>query len=121
MKVIATRAQQVLSTPIGESQQGFVHGRNIMKTVMMMMALLATANHQPELAAAFSEVILLLDFKKAYDIVSREFLFLVLRKFGFSEAFINMLRKLHDGTTAQFLVNGELSKVQAVRSGIRQG
>eukprot|EP00644_Phytophthora_capsici_P003451 jgi/Phyca11/8806/fgenesh1_pm.PHYCAscaffold_31_\ len=93
----------------------------MMKTVMMMMAILAQANHQPELAAELSEVILLLDFKKAYDTVSREFLFVVLRKFRFSEAFINMLRKLHDGTTAQFLVNGELSEVQVVRSGIRQG
>jgi hypothetical protein len=120
-KVVATRTQRVLGKPIGDSQQGFVHGRQMMKTVMMMLAILATANDEPELAAQLSRVILLLDFRKAYDTVSREFLFLALRKFGFSEEFVNMLRRLHDGTTAQFLVNGELSDPQEVISGIRQG
>eukprot|EP00644_Phytophthora_capsici_P009456 jgi/Phyca11/107342/e_gw1.13.121.1 len=33
-KVMATRAQRVLGKPIGSSQQGFVHGRQMMKTVM---------------------------------------------------------------------------------------
>jgi hypothetical protein len=32
-----------------------------------------------------------------------------------------MLRRLHDGTTAQFLVNGELSDPMEVLTGIRQG
>jgi exonuclease III len=121
MKVIATRTQTVMGTPIGDSQQGFVHDRQMLKTVMMMLAVLATANDEPELAAALSHVILLLDFRKAYDTVAREFLFLALLKFGFSEAFVNMLRRLHDGTTARFLVNGELSEEIDVKTGIRQG
>jgi hypothetical protein len=100
MKVIATRAQLVMGVPIGDSQQGFVHGRQLMKTVMMMLSVLATAEPKPELAAALSQVILLLDFKKAYDTVAREFLFLTLRKFGFSKEFVEMIRRLHNGTTA---------------------
>jgi hypothetical protein len=78
MKVIASRTQQMIGTPIGESQQGFVHGRQMLKTVMMMLAMLATASGDPNLAAALSQVILLLDFRKAYDTVAREFLFLAL-------------------------------------------
>jgi hypothetical protein len=93
----------------------------MLKTVMMMLAILTKASGDPELAADLSRVILLLDFRKAYDTVSREFLFLALLKFGFSEEFVNMLRRLHDGTTARFLVNGELSDPQEVISGIRQG
>ncbi|CAI5719351.1 unnamed protein product [Peronospora destructor] len=120
-KIIATRAQRVLVTPIGESQQGFVHGRQMRKTVMMMLALLATAKDELELAAARSRAILLLDFRKAYDTVAREFLFLVLVRFGFSQEFTEMIRKLHNGTTARFVVNGELSEPQEVVSGIRQG
>jgi hypothetical protein len=76
---------------------------------------------QPDLAAALSQVILLLDFKTAYDTVAREFLFLGLRKFGLSLEFIAMIRKLHYGKTACFLVNGELFDPQEVRSDIRQG
>ncbi|KAE9055570.1 hypothetical protein PF010_g32102 [Phytophthora fragariae] len=68
-KVMATRAQRVMGTPIGDSQQGFVHGRQLIETVMMMLAVLASAELQPEVSAAISRVILLLDFKKAYDTV----------------------------------------------------
>ena len=93
----------------------------MLKTVMMMMTMLATATAEPELAANMSRVVLLLDFRKAYDTVAREFLFVALLRFGFSQDFVTMIRKIHDGTTAQFVANGELSESQAVISGIRQG
>ncbi|RMX69966.1 hypothetical protein DD238_001889 [Peronospora effusa] len=61
-KIIATRGQRVLRAPIGKSQQGFVHERQMRQTVMMMLALLATATAEPDVTAARSRVILLLDF-----------------------------------------------------------
>ena len=70
--------------------------------------------------AAGSRAILLLDFRIAYDTVSREFLFLALERFGFSHAFTKMIRNIHEETTAQFVVNGEHSQPQEVVSGIRQ-
>ena len=87
-------------------------GRQMRKTVMMMLAQLATAKAEPELTALGSWAILLLDFRKAYDTVSRESLFLALERFGFSHEFTEMIRNIHDGTTAQFVVNGELSQPQ---------
>ena len=120
-KVIATRVQRVLGKVIGDSQQGFVHGRQMQKTVLMMMAILNTGAAKPEVAAMHSEAILLLDFRKAYDTVARDFIFVALTRFGFSPEFVAMIRTIHNGTTAQFLVNGELSRTQEVRSGIRQG
>ena len=57
-KVIASRVQRVLRTPIGESQQGFVHGRQMCKIVMMMLAQLTTANAELEIPAASSRAIL---------------------------------------------------------------
>ena len=45
------------------------------KTVMMMLAQLVTAKAESELTASGSRAILLLDFRKAYDTVLREFLF----------------------------------------------
>ena len=91
------------------------------KTVMMMLAPLATAKAEPDLTAARSRAILLLDFRKAYDTVSREFLFLTLRRFGFPWEFTEMIRTHHAETTAPFVVNGELSEPQEVVSRIRQG
>ncbi|POM78315.1 RxLR effector candidate protein [Phytophthora palmivora] len=42
-KVVATRLQKFLGKLIGNSQQGFVHGRQMNKTVMMIMAQLKMA------------------------------------------------------------------------------
>jgi hypothetical protein len=120
-KILAPRAQKVMGTPIGDSQQGFVHGRQMAKIIMMMLAMLKTARPQADIEADLSRIILLLDFRKAYDTVARDFLFLVLRKFGFSEAFVRLIQRLHNGTTARFIVNRELSAWQKVVSVIRQG
>jgi hypothetical protein len=117
-KILATRAQQIMGTPIGDSQQGFVPGHQMMKTVMMMMAMVASAREQPEVAEDKSRLILTLDFRKAYDTVAREFLFLAMRKFGFSTKFVHMIQRLHDRTPARFVVNRELSDWQEVVSGI---
>lgn len=102
----------VMGTPKGESQQGFVHGRHMLKTVMMVVVVLRKVEANKELAAALS------DFRKAYDPVARIFLFLTLLKF--SPAFVAMIRRIYDGTTARFLVDGELLDPLKVESGIRQ-
>ena len=111
-EVIATRVQGFLGTTIGVSQQGFIHGRQRLKAVMMMMAVLDTARHEPAVDMMQSKAIILLDLRKAYDTVARDFLFVALHKFGFSPAFVTMIQNIHAGTTAQFVVNGEISEPQ---------
>ena len=68
-----------------------------------------------------SRCILLLDFQKAYDTVDRDFLFESLRLFGFDERFVDLMRRIHSGTSARFVVNGCQSRALPVSSGIRQG
>ncbi|KAF1316267.1 Rxlr effector protein, partial [Globisporangium splendens] len=65
--------------------------------------------------------IAMLDFMKAYDTLDRDFLYLVLSKFGFGRQFVDLVRRMHSDTTAQYLVNGEVSREWEVKSGIRQG
>ena len=88
--------------------------------MMMMLTQLATARAEPELLPSDSQAILLLDFRKAYDTVSREFLFLSLERFELSHDFTEMIRNIHEGTAAQFEVNGKLSQPQEVVFGIWQ-
>ena len=120
-KVLATRLQHSLPRAISDSQQGFVHGRQMSKPVMMMMAQLSTAARQDDMPADQSRCILLLDFRKAYDTVDRDFLFESLRLFGFDERFVDLMRRIHSGTSARFVVNGCQSRALPVSSGIRQG
>eukprot|EP00644_Phytophthora_capsici_P012157 jgi/Phyca11/63271/gw1.38.425.1 len=88
------------------------------KTVMMMLAHLRAAGEDNSKSMEESPGIFLLDFKKAYDTLDREFRFLVLEKFRFGSKFTQIIRKC---TTARFMVNGEISAPCQIRSGIRQG
>ena len=53
--------------------------------------------------------------------MDRDFLYAALRSFRFAEVFIELVTRIHTGTTARFLVNKEDSEPVPVRSGIRQG
>ena len=120
-KVLATRLQASLPRVISNSQQGFVHGRKMTKTVIMMITHLSTALEQEEVSAAQSRCILLLHFRKAYDTVDREFVYETLLQFGFDVRFIDLIRRIHAGTTASFVVNRSHSTPLPVRSEIQQG
>lgn len=61
----------------------------------------------------------MLDIMKAYDCLNRDFMLLMLKKFGFDRRFIQLISRVHDGTAASFAVNNDLSRTHRVRSGIR--
>ena len=93
--VLSHRVQNVLGVPTQDTQQGIVHERQMSKTIMMMMAHLLSATHEPNREPTDSRAIRLLDFCKAYDTVSRDFLFEVMRYvFRFVDVFITMIRNL---------------------------
>ena len=87
----------------------------------MMMAHRLSAIHEPDRELTDSQAVLLIDFRKAYDTVSRDFRFEVMRYFAFADSFITMSRKLHHNITTRFVVNGMLSNPIPVLTGIRQG
>lgn len=105
-KVLATRLQSFLGKLIGHTQQGFVHGRQMQRSVVMMLTQLESAIFDTMMDENDSAGILLLDFAKAYYTMDRTYLLEVLRLFGFSDDFIDLIQRLHENTTAEFLVNG---------------
>ncbi|KAF1315577.1 Rxlr effector protein, partial [Globisporangium splendens] len=120
-KVLATRLQDILLWIIGEEQQGFVRDRLMENAILIMQAALDKAYHSSTEGFDDAPGIVMLDFMEAYDTLDRDFLYLVLSKFGFGRQFVDLVRRMHTDTTAQYLVNGELSKEWEVKSGIRQG
>ena len=82
----------------------------MLKTVMMTMAVLCTALHEPAVYIMHSKAILLMYFQKAHDTIDRDFLFVAIQRFGFSPEFMTMIQNIHAGTTAQVFANGELSE-----------
>ncbi|VDL86526.1 unnamed protein product [Schistocephalus solidus] len=58
---------------------------------------------------------------KAFDMVNRDGLWKVVRKFGCPERFTHMVRQLHEGMTTPVTENGMVSEAFAVTNGVKQG
>ena len=125
-KCLATRWAVVLGKVIGRQQTAFLPdrliGENIMFQQLLPAALRAQRDHPargpPSGAVAF------LDFKKAYDTVSRPFLFQVMEMVGAGEAWGGMTgwaRRLLAHTEAVAVVNGHVSDSAQWEAGVRQG
>jgi retron-type reverse transcriptase len=66
-------------------------------------------------------VVIKLDYEKAYDKVSIDFLLEVLKLRGFGERWIGWIRKIVIGGSISVLANGEESNTFKTRKGLRQG
>ena len=114
-KLLSTRLLYVLPTIIHESQTA-VYGRSIGNTIHLVRDIIDLANKNGEEAA-----LLFLDQEKAFDQVSREFLFKVLEKFGFGTSFIHWIKLLYSNASTKININGFLTNKIPLKSGVRQG
>ncbi|CAI5473300.1 unnamed protein product [Closterium sp. Yama58-4] len=65
--------------------------------------------------------LLLVEFQKAFNSVSREYLFGTMERMGFPRKFVQWCEGLHAGSTTRLLLNGWLGEPVAVRKGVQQG
>ncbi|KAJ3591980.1 hypothetical protein NHX12_025826 [Muraenolepis orangiensis] len=66
-------------------------------------------------------IVLNLDFEKAFDRVSHQYLFRVLQKMGFPERYVEWVGLLYRDISSKFMVNGQLTKAVDLHCGVRQG
>ena len=62
-----------------------------------------------------------IDLTKAYDKVDRSILWKVLRRYGVPEVLISVIKNFHDGARARVRVDGILSEVFELNTGVKQG
>ncbi|CAI5528215.1 unnamed protein product [Closterium sp. Naga37s-1] len=115
-KVMANRIKQVLPRVISDKQFGFLPGRSLADAVSLVADVIDAAEAEDE-----DWLLLLVDFQKAYDSVSRDYLFTTLRNMGFPEKFVRWVRGLHDGAATRMLLNGCVGDRVAMDKGVRQG
>ncbi|PFX27620.1 hypothetical protein AWC38_SpisGene7681 [Stylophora pistillata] len=63
----------------------------------------------------------LIDFNQTFHTVSREALWIILKKFGCTDKVINMIKALHERMQAQVVQGEDITKTFVVKKGVKQG
>ncbi|CAI5976625.1 unnamed protein product [Closterium sp. NIES-65] len=115
-KVLANRIKKVLPLVISEHQFGFIPGRKLADAVDVVADVIDAAASGRE-----DWYLLLVDFQKAYDSISRAYMFQTLERMGFPEEFVGWTKGLHTQAGTQLLINGWLGDRVDMERGVRQG
>ena len=115
-RVLAKRYAVAMSPAIGLEQSAFLPGRRIETTILT--AFLA---HDALVVEGGTAVAALLDIAKAYDTVSRPFLFSAMETLGASPGMLGWARILLSDTAATAHANGVESRAYMWDAGVRQG
>ena len=115
-KVLTLRLRKIIGEIIQPDQTCSIPGRTIQDNVHLIRNLVEYTNDKNMPAAIIS-----LDQSKAFDRVSHEYLFNVLRTFGFKSHFISLVKLLYTDVESRVLVNGYISNELPVQRSVRQG
>jgi hypothetical protein len=115
-KVISLRLKPILPFIISKEQSGYVEGRHIMDSVILVHEVIHSlkSTHTPGM-------LIKLDLSKDFDKLSWKYMHSLLSAFGFSEDWIAWIMKLTSSSFFSILVNGVPSKPFSPSRGIRQG
>ncbi|CAL5388524.1 unnamed protein product [Camellia sinensis] len=115
-KVLSRRVRKVLPKLIGEVQSAFISGRCILDGVLIANEVVDWWRKSKK-----KEIILKLDFEKAYDSVNWEFLLSMMKNLGFGEKWVGWIWSCISTSRISVLVNGSPTAEFSPQKGLRQG
>lgn len=115
-RILASRLGPAMGAVIDKAQCAFLPSRRIGEAIHLLQLLPELLKRQGKEA-----VIAFLDFSKAYDTVSRDFLFAAMEKMQAGEGMLKWVKLLLTDTKAVAVVNGHVSKPATFHAGVRQG
>ena len=115
-KLISERIKKILYKIIHSKQFCAVPGRNINQCNMELRDVIFYANQEN-----FELAILNLDWYKAFDTVSIDFVIRILDAFGFGATFIGWIKTLYNGIESILSINNILGDFFSVTRSVRQG
>jgi hypothetical protein len=115
-KLLTNRLGPISRRIVNDSQSAFIKGRYILESVVVAHELVHSLNKSGE-----KGVVLKLDFEKAYDRVSWQYLFDMLKDRNFDPLWIKWIQMIVVGGSLGILVNGEESSFFKPGKGLRQG
>ena len=115
-KAIAKRLEKVLPNIIHYNQCAYVKGRTIFDAVRSIEDFMEFSQRYN-----LEGRMICIDFKKAFDTVSRDFLFRTLTSFGFGPSFLQWTHTFYNNISSCVINNGFSTQPFAVERGVRQG
>ena len=113
---ITNRIRPLLHSIISPEQKGFIEGRSISECTRLMLDIIHECEAQNK-----AGLILLVDFEKAFDSLSWNFIHEILPKFNFGENFIKWIHMFQQNSKARVILKGHLSEPFLLHRGCRQG
>ena len=115
-RVILERIKIALDEKLREEQAGFRAGRNCTDQIATLRTIIEQSTEwQSSLYINF------IDFEKAFDSISRDVLWRLLRHYGLPDKIVTIIRVLYEGFSAQVVHNGQKTQPLDMRTGVRQG
>ena len=114
--VIANRLKKVLNKLIDLDQTGFISGRYIGDNIRLIYDIMQFTEEND-----IPGLLLLIDFEKAFDSISWNFLLCVMKFFNFGESIINWVQVFYKNITSAIIQGGNLSDFFRIGRGCRQG
>ena len=115
-KLLANRLKKIVPLIIDERQSTFIEGRHLLQSTLIENEVVEEAKISQKPCLVFK-----VDYEKAYDSVSWDFLVYMLRRLGFCAKWIQWIVGCLKSTSISVLVNGSPSTEFSPQRGLRQG
>lgn len=115
-KCLAFRMSKVIKDLVSEDQVGFIKGRKASTIIRLIDDVIEHMEDTNKPGIVFA-----LDYSRAFDSISKDYILWAFQKFGFGEYYIKWVNVLMKNTESCINYNGWISEEFSVESGIRQG
>ena len=115
-RVLLNRLTSVAEDFLPEAQCGFRVGRGTTDMIFSLKQIQEKCIEQ-----RMPLYMVFVDFTKAFDTVNRSLLWIILKKIGCPEKFVNLIASLHNNMRGQIRFKGEVSDAFEISNGVKQG
>ncbi|PNY11621.1 cysteine-rich receptor-like protein kinase, partial [Trifolium pratense] len=115
-KLLAARLKNVMGKLISTCQSAFIPGRQILDGVLVLNEVIDLAKRRKDCCLLFK-----VDFERAYDTISWNYLESMMLKMGFAERWMKWIRACIFNSSMSVLINGSPTEDFTVGKGLRQG